>query len=689
MNTLALTLNALQNSGLGVPLILVTMLAMVMLPLPPWLLDLLFTFNIALSLIVLLAAIYAKKPLDFAVFPSVLLVATLLRLALNIASTRVVLLYGHQGGDAAGRVIEAFGEFVIGGNYVVGLVVFAILMIINFIVVTKGAGRVSEVAARFTLDALPGKQMAIDADLNAGIIDQNAARTRRSEVMREADFYGAMDGASKFVRGDAIAGLIVLLINLVGGLVVGMAQHGLPLRNAFETYVLLTIGDGLVAQLPALLLSTAAAMLVTRNSSEISLGDQVQQQLLANPQSLALTGAIIGSLGLIPGMPNFPFLLLGGTAGYLAYRRYQQEHQTTAMPVSEEQAIAQAQTPVEVSWDDVPNPDAVGLEIGYRLIPLAERNSQLLNRLRGVRKKLSQDLGFLLPAVHIRDNLDLPPNGYRLVVHGIVLADDEVHPDRELAINPGSVLGNLPGIQTRDPAFQMAAIWIEPYLRDQATSLGYTVVDTSTVLATHLNQVLVRNSADLLSHDEVQVLLDRLGRAFPKLVAELTPNLLPLRIIVKVLQNLLAEQVPIKNLKTIAETLIEHGAKVQEPDALTAQVRIALGRVIVGQISAISEELPVITLDVGLERLLQKSTGDGTRLPVEPGLAEKLHQLLSETAQQQDAQGQPSVLLVSDNLRAMLARFIRHSIPQMRVLAFSEVPEDKRLRVVATVGGTT
>ncbi len=687
MNAIATAFNTLQVSGLSVPLLLITMLAMVMLPIPPWLLDLLFTFNLALSLVVLLASVYAKKPLDFAVFPSVLLVATLLRLALNIASTRVVLLYGHEGGAAAGHVIEAFGEFVIGGNYVVGLVVFAILMIINFVVVTKGAGRVSEVAARFTLDALPGKQMAIDADLNAGLIDQNAARSRRAEVMQEADFYGAMDGASKFVRGDAIAGLIVLFINLIGGLVVGMVQHNLPLSAALETYILLTIGDGLVAQLPALLLSTAAAMLVTRNSSETSLGDQVQAQLFANPQTLALTGAIIGSLGLIPGMPNLPFLLLGSGAGYFAYRRYQQDQTRKPGELIQETAVAQAQTPVEVSWDDVPHPDAVGLEVGYRLIPLAERQGQLLNRLRGVRKKLSQDLGFLLPAVHIRDNLDLPPNGYRIMLHGIVLADDEVYADRELAINPGSVFGQVAGIATRDPAFQMEAVWIEPYLREQAIGLGYTVVDTSTVLATHLNQLLLRHCAELLSHDEVQVLLDRLGKPFPKLVAELTPTVLPLRTVVKVLQNLLAEQVPIKNLKTIAETLVEHGVKVQDADALTALVRVALGRVIVAQVNAIQEELPVITLDAGLERLLQKSTGDGARLPVEPGLAEKLHQLLFNTAQQQEAQGLPSILLVSDNLRAMLARFIRYSIPQMRVLAFSEIPEDKRLRVVATVGG--
>ncbi|MDX1655745.1 MAG: flagellar biosynthesis protein FlhA, partial [Candidatus Competibacteraceae bacterium] len=681
-------------SGLGAPVLLIIILLMVIIPLPPFILDLLFTFNIALSLVVVMAAVYTQRPLDFAVFPTVLLIATLMRLALNVASTRVVLLEGHTGPDAAGTVIQAFGEFVIGGNFAVGLVVFAILMIINFVVVTKGAGRISEVGARFTLDALPGKQMAIDADLNAGLIDQAQAKARRAEVVAEADFYGSMDGASKFVRGDAIAGILILVINIVGGLAIGVLQHGLPLRQALEFYVLLTIGDGLVAQIPSLLLSTAAAIVVTRTSdTENGMGEQVLSQLFGNVQTLAVTGGIIGLLGLVPGMPNVPFLLLGSGCGYLAWRLYHRNRiPPTADPV-EETEQGQLPAPMEsrdVTWEDVPPLDTVGLEVGYRLIPLVDRtqNGQLLGRIKGVRKKLSQELGFLVPPVHIRDNLDLGPNAYRVVLSGVTVAEGEAWPDQDLAIDPGQVYGELSGIKAVDPAFGLPAVWIEAPQREQAQTLGYTVVDTGTVIATHINQLLVARAHELLGFEETQELLDRLARSAPRLVQDLVPKTLPLRTVVKVLQNLLAERVPVRDMRTIAETLAEHGVRSQDPDTLTVRVRAALGRMIIQNINGLEDELPVITLDGKLEQMLQGTVQNGVegQVPVEPGLAERLHRSLSETAQRQEMAGQPAVLLVSDPIRGLLARFARHGVPGLHVLAFGEIPEDRKLKVVATVG---
>ncbi|HOP18361.1 MAG TPA: flagellar biosynthesis protein FlhA, partial [Gammaproteobacteria bacterium] len=558
--------------GLGAPVVILMLLAMVVLPLPPFLLDLFFTFNIALSLVVLLVVVYAMRPLDFAMFPSMLLVATLLRLALNVASTRVVLLEGHNGGDAAGKVIEAFGEFVIGGNYAVGLVVFAILVIINFAVVTKGAGRVSEVSARFTLDAMPGKQMAIDADLNSGLIDQAEARTRREEVGREADFYGAMDGASKFVRGDAVAGILILIINIVGGLAIGMGQHDLDLSTAMRFYALLTIGDGLVAQLPSLLLSTSAAILVTRVSSAEDLGSQVSSQLLNNPRALAITALILLLLGMIPGMPNLVFLLLGAAVGGLAYmiaRRSQEEKAETpdVQPTSRPEESSEVR---ELTWQDVHPVDVIGLEVGYRLIPLVDRNQggQLMTRIKGVRKKLSQELGFLVQSVHIRDNLDLAPNAYRITLNGVPVGESEVFVDRDMAINPGRVFGELKGNLTKDPAFGLDAVWIDAAQRDQAQTMGYTVVDASTVVATHLSELLQSHAHELLGHDEVQQLLDNLAQVAPKLVEDLVPKLLPLAVVLRVLQNLLQESVPIRDMRTIAETLAEQATKSQDAGTL-------------------------------------------------------------------------------------------------------------------------
>lgn len=634
---------------------------------------------------------YALRPLDFAVFPSFLLVATLLRLSLNVASTRVVLLEGHNGGDAAGKVIEAFGAFVIGGNYAVGLVVFSILIIINFVVVTKGAGRVSEVSARFTLDAMPGKQMAIDADLNAGLLTQDEARDRRAEISQEADFYGSMDGASKFVRGDAIAGILILLINIVGGLGVGVLQHDLAFSQAMEYYTLLTIGDGLVAQIPGLLLSTATAIIVTRVNSNQDMGEQVSLQVLSNPKALAIAGAIIGVLGLIPGMPNLVFMSLAGALGYVAYLMHKKQQQAELTPVELDSPVqALPDEPKELSWDDVAPVDMIGLEVGYRLIPLVDKTQggELMSRIKGVRKKLSQELGFLIPSVHIRDNLDLAPNVYRLTLMGVNIGEVEIHPDRELAINPGQVFGDIQGIATKDPAFGLDAVWVDSSQKDQAQTMGYTVVDPGTVVATHLSQIIQTHAHELLGHEEVQQMLDTLKKSAPKLVEDLVPETISLGTVVKVLQNLLQENIPVRDMRTIAETLIEHGRSSQDAGALTAAVRIALGRSIVQKISGLDSELSVITLDPDLERLLQQSlqaSEDGSA-GLEPGLAERMINALQESTQKLEMEGKSAVLLVSGFLRPWLAHFVRHSISTLNVLSYNEIPEDRQVRVVGSVG---
>ena len=678
--------------GIGAPLVILMLLAMIILPLPPFLLDLFFTFNIALSLVVLLVVVYALRPLDFGLFPSLLLIATLLRLALNVASTRVVLLEGHNGGDAAGKVIEAFGEFVIGGNYAVGLVVFMILVIINFVVVTKGAGRVSEVSARFTLDAMPGKQMAIDADLNSGLIDQEQARQRREEVTQEADFYGAMDGASKFVRGDAVAGILILLINIVGGLAIGMGQHALGFSMALHNYVLLTIGDGLVAQIPSLLLSTAAAIIVTRVSSSEDMGSQVANQLLESPRALTIAAAIIGALGLIPGMPNLVFLLLGGSLGGMAWSISQRKTREAA--VVEEQLPLVPETEAsetrELSWDDVRPVDIIGLEVGYRLIPMVDRSQggQLMNRIKGVRKKLSQELGFLMQPVHIRDNLDLAPNVYRISLNGVPVGEAEIHPDRDMAINPGKVFGELQGTPTVDPAFGLEAVWIDPAQRDHAQTLGYTVVDASTVIATHLSELLQRHAAELIGHEEVQQLLDNLAQSAPKLVEDLVPKLLPLTTVLRVLQNLLAEGVSIRDIRTIAETLAEQAPLSQDAVTLTSAVRVALSRGIVQQLVGNLEEIPVIVLQPGLERLLQQalSSAGEDAAGIEPGLLEQVQVAMVEAARQQEASGQEPLLLVAAGLRPWMARFARQSAQGMHVLSYNEIPDNRQIKVINTIG---
>ena len=698
MSNVRSNLSGLRHGALGVPILLLVMLGMMMLPVPPFLLDVLFTFNIALSLVVLLVCAYALRPLDFAVFPTILLIATLLRLALNVASTRVVLLYGHEGGDAAGKVIQAFGEVVIGGNYVVGLVVFAILMIINFVVVTKGAGRISEVSARFTLDAMPGKQMAIDADLNAGLIDQEQAKLRRTEVAQEADFYGSMDGASTFVRGDAVAGLLILFINIIGGLAIGMAQHGLSFGDAGRIYVLLTIGDGLVAQIPSLLLSTAAAIMVTRVSTSEDMGSQVNRQMFASPKALAIAAAIMIVMGLIPGMPHFSFLSLGALAAGAAYfianrqRLKQNAEQEVQRRATDVPAAPRPETR-ELGWDDVTPVDMVGLEVGYRLIPLVDRNQggQLLARIKGVRKKLSQDMGFLMPSVHIRDNLDLAPNAYRVTLMGVGVAEAEVYPDRELAINPGQVFGEIKGLAGKDPAFGLDAIWIEPMQKDQAQSLGYTVVDASTVVATHLNQILNKHAHELIGHEEVQQLLQVLAKASPKLAEELVPGTISLSGLLKVLQGLLQEQVPVRDIRTIAEAIANQPGKSQDPGALISAVRVSLSRSIVQSIVGLDSELPVITLEPRLEQMLLQSLqkagqGGDDGIMLEPGMAEKLQRSLADAVQRQEVQGKPAILLVAGPVRGMMAKFVRYAAPGAHVLSYQEIPDSKQVTIVATVG---
>ncbi|MAY39669.1 MAG: flagellar biosynthesis protein FlhA [Spongiibacter sp.] len=680
-----------MGSGIGVLALMMACLAMLVIPMPPFLLDLLFTFNIALSLIIILAVIYVERPIDFSVFPTVLLLATLLRLALNVASTRVVLLEGHTGPGAAGKVIESFGEFVIGGNYVVGMVVFVILVVINFVVVTKGAGRVSEVTARFTLDAMPGKQMAIDSDLNAGILSQEEASRRREEVRTEADFYGSMDGASKFVRGDAVAGILILFINVIGGLGVGVGQHNLSFSQAMHNYTLLTIGDGLVAQLPSLLLSTAVAIIVTRISRPQNMGEQMVGQMAAKPEVLYLSAAVLGLIGIIPGMPNLVFLMLAaacGVGGWLISRHAKQPQ------LVDDDETAEADVPAapesnELKWDEVTQLDVVSLEVGYRLIPLVDRNQggELIGRITAVRKKLSKDLGFLVQSVHIRDNLELSPGSYRIQLLGDSVAQGEVQAGKELAINPGGAQGGLQGVPTKDPAFGMDAIWIDPSQRDQAQTLGYTVVDPCTVIATHLSQVIKQHAHELLGHEEVQQLLDRLASSDPKLVESLVPAQLPLSVVVKVLQNLLKENISIRSIRLIAESLAEQAPRCKNPDDLLEGVRVSLGRMIVQEINGLEEELPVVALDADLEQMLQDMVRGGNgAIGLEPGIAERIQRELAEFSNRQELAGQPAVVLVSPSIRAWLSRFTRRSVPNLHVLSYNEVPDSKEVRLLSTIG---
>ncbi|PRC91853.1 flagellar biosynthesis protein FlhA [Solimicrobium silvestre] len=683
-------LDFLNSRTLTAPLLIVMILAMMVLPLPAFVLDIFFSFNIALAVIVLLTSFYTVKPLDFMVFPTVLLVSTMLRLSLNVASTRVVLTEGHTGPDAAGKVIEAFGHFLIGGNYAVGIVVFVILTIINFTVVTKGAGRIAEVGARFALDAMPGKQMAIDADLNAGLIAEQEARRRRTEVAQEAEFYGAMDGASKYVRGDAIAGIMVTIINIVGGLVVGMAQHDLDFSQALKLYTLLAIGDGLVAQIPSLIISTAAGIVVSRVASDKNIGDQLIGQLFAKPQVLIITACIIGGMGIIPGMPHFAFLFFAavlGAGGYFLRKR-------TQLAAQEPEAAPAVVAPVEseeATWQDVLPVDTLGLEVGYRLIPMVDKaqGGELLKRIKGIRKKFAQDIGFLSPPVHIRDNLELKPTSYTISLKGVEMGAGEAFAGQYLAINPGMVSGTLEGRPTIDPAFGLPAVWIDANRRESAQAMGYTVVDAGTVVATHLNHLITTHAAELLGRHEVQQLLDYVAKDAPKLIEDLIPKLLPLPSFQKVLQNLLSEGVHIRDMRSIVETLSEHVIQTQDTNELTSLVRVALGRAIVQQLFPGTNELSVMSLDTHLERLLMQALQNGSPdgIGLEPGLADTILSQTELASRHQEQMGLTPVLVVPAALRLLLARFLRRSLPQLRVLSHAEVPESKTIKVTSLVGG--
>lgn len=689
-----MTLKQWANIGMGIPIFVLVMLAMMILPLPPFLLDIFFTFNITLALMVLLAGTYTARPLDFSVFPTILLLATLLRLALNIASTRVVLLDGHNGTDAAGKVVQSFGEVVVGGNYAVGFVVFMILVIINFVVVTKGAGRISEVSARFTLDSMPGKQMAIDADLNAGVITQDEAKQRRHDIASEADFYGSMDGASKFVRGDAIAGILILIINILGGFIIGVVQHDLAMGEAFRVYGLLTIGDGLVAQIPSLLLSTAAAIMVTRVSSSHDVSQQIKTQVFNQIKPLAIASIVLGVLGLVPGMPHVVFLGIATLLGFASYYMHQQKNRVTVTEAKTDVASPPPeigkQEVKEISWDDVQQLDDISLEVGYKLISLLEPKTggELLNKIKGVRKKLSQELGFLIPTVHIRDDLNLGATQYKLSLQGVVVGEGEILPDCLLAINSGQVFGNVEGIPTKEPAFGLQALWIKPSLKEQAQTLGYTVVDISTVIATHLSQVISDNCNQLLGHQEAQKILDMLAKTSPKLVEDLVPDKLSLSVIVKVFQNLLEEHVPLRDSKTIVETLSEFASRSQDPVVLTEIVRSALGRLIVQQLNGSALELPVVTLEQNLEQILLSSIQSSNEPMgmIEPRLMEKIQKAIAQFSAKQEVLGKPAILLVHPQLRRLLSKLFKHVSKNLSVLSFKEIPDDKQMKIVSTLG---
>ena len=692
LNTIKSGLTGDKVKTLGAPIFIIMILVMMILPVPPFALDLFFTFNIALSLMVLVAALYTTRPLDFAAFPTILLVTTLLRLSLNVASTRVVLMNGHEGPDAAGKVIEAFGHFLVGGNLAVGIVVFVILMLINFVVITKGAGRIAEVSARFTLDAMPGKQMAIDADLNAGLIAEDEARKRRAEVSQEAEFFGSMDGASKFVRGDAMAGIMILIINIIGGFAVGVMQHDMSFGDAGTNYVLLAIGDGLVAQVPALVISIAAGLVVARVGQGQDIGTQLASQLLKSPQAVGITAGIMAMLGVIPGMPSFAFLLLAAGFGYLSYHLATKTEvkKTATAGESQEKIKAATAEAQEATWDDLVPVDTIALEVGYRLIALVDnkQDGDLLKRIKAIRKKFAQEIGFLPPAVHLRDNLELRPSVYRILLKGVCMGEGEVFPNQHLAINPGRVTMQLPGPQTTDPAFGLPAVWITDDQKEKANAAGYTVVDASTVVATHLSHILQTSAAQLLGRTETQQLLDHCAKTSPKVVEDLTPKLLDVAVIQKVLQSLLDESVHIRDLRTIFETLLENGGRTKNPLELTAAVRIALGRAIVQALAGTSEDLNVLVMEPKLEQMITHAhTAAGQdQVGIDPNLAETLARQTADAAGRQEQLGQSPVLLVPDALRLSMARLLKRAAPNLRVLSHSEIPENRTIRVAQVVG---
>jgi len=678
--------NATLVQGMAAPLLVVAILAMMVLPLPSWLLDVFFTVNISVALMVMMVAAYMLRPLDFAAFPAVLLLTTLMRLSLNVASTRVVLLDGHTGPGAAGAVIEAFGHFLIGGNFAVGLIVFAILVVINFVVVTKGAERIAEVSARFALDAMPGKQMAVDADLSAGTIDEKEAKRRRAEVGEEADFFGSMDGASKFVRGDAIAGMLILVINIIGGFAIGILQHGLSAGQAADTYILLAVGDALVAQIPGLLISVAAAMVVSRVGKEQDLGKQIMDQMFVSPRVLGITATVMGILGIIPGMPHVVFLAIASLIGYAAWML---AHKPPAPVAAESQAPAAPDG--EASWDDLQPVDQLGLELGYRLITLVDKNHQgdLLTRIKGVRRKFAQEVGFLPPPVHVRDNLELKPSGYRINLRGVIVGEGEAFPGMYLAINPGGITTPLIGTATTDPAFGLPAHWIDERQKEAAQMAGFTVVDSETVMATHLSHLMQVHAAKLLSRTETQQLVEHVSRLAPKLIEEVVPKMVSIAVFQKVLQLLLEESVHIRDIRTIIESIAEHATTITDPTELARRVRVALSPAIVQQIYGPSRELNVIAIDPPLERLLVQALGNASGPALDPGVADMLSRTAAESALKQEEIGVPACLLVPDSIRNAIARLVRRVAPRLQVLAHSEIPETHTIRIGPILRGAT
>ncbi len=682
--------NAAAVKLMTLPIFVVLMLSMMVLPLPPFILDVLFTFNIAIALMVMMVSAQMVRPLDFAALPTVLLVTTLLRLSLNVASTRVVLLEGHNGPGAAGQVIESFGHFLIGGNFAVGLIVFAILVVINFIVVTKGAERIAEVGARFTLDAMPGKQMAIDAELNAGLIDEKEARRRRTEVGEEADFFGSMDGASKYVRGDAMAGLLILFINIVGGFIIGMSMHGLSASQAADSYILLAVGDALVAQIPALLVSVASAMVISRVGKEEDIGTQIRSQVFDSPQALGITAAIVGALGLIPGMPHLVFLLIAGGLGLLTWQLMKRKRREAAEPERKGSDADPALPNAEATWDDLAPVDTLGLEVGYRLIALVDkaRQGDLLARIKGVRKKFAQDVGFLPPPVHIRDNLELKPSVYRVTLRGAVVGEGEALPGQFLAINPGGATQQLPGTKTTDPAFGLPAVWIEERHREMAQMAGFTVVDCATVVATHLSHLMQVNAGRLLGRVETQQLVEHVTKLAPKLIEDVVPKMVGIATLQKVLQLLLEEGVHIRDMRSIVECLAEHAAIVTDPGELVKRIRTHLAPAIVQQIYGATRELDVIALEPELERMVTQALTSPHGAALDPGVADTLTRSAANTSRKQEDLGLPACLLVPDLIRAPMARLLKRAAPRLKVLGHSEIPETHSIRIGSIIGGT-
>jgi flagellar biosynthesis protein FlhA len=688
MNMLA----KMNPNHFGAPLVIVLILSMMVLPLPAFLIDFFFTFNIAISLLILMVAINTKKTLEFAVFPTVLLIATLMRLSLNIASTRIVLLEGHQGGDAAGKVIEAFGQFLIGGNYAVGIIIFIIMTIINFMVITKGAGRVAEVSARFTLDGMPGKQMAIDADLNAGMINEEQARMRRAEVTREAEFFGAMDGSSKFVSGDAMAGIIITFINLLGGLFVGLVQHNLPISQAAATYTILTIGDGLVGQIPGIITSIATGIVITRVSDEVNITEQFKQQVFLKPQAMLITAIIIGLLGIIPGMPNMIFLILAGMFGFAYWKTSQilekaknggdkSKDETSKFTEKDSKAP-------DASWQDVVPIDMLSLELGYRLITLVDKNQpgNLLSRISALRKKFAQEIGFLPAPIHIKDNLELKPNSYRILLKGVEIGNGDSYVDKFLAINPGTIQEKLPGLETKDPTFGLTAVWIDESVKDKAQSMGFMVVDPSTVLATQLNHLSMLSASDLFGREEVQHLIEHLSKVMPKLLDDLVPKVMSVGTFQKVLQNLLEEGISIRDMRTIVEVLHDNAIRTQNPDDLTVLVRIALSKSIVQTLFPNTKEVQVIALDPAFEKMLVAAvTGDGNS-SFESGMAETLVKETASAAYKHETMGIPQVLMVPQTLRMVFSKFLRRQIPELKVLSNNEIPSNRTIKITTVIG---